>query len=666
MKRLLVANRGEIARRVFRTAHAMGIETVAVFSDGDADAPFVDEADIAVALGGRTAAESYLDAEKVLAAARRANADAVHPGYGFLSENADFARAVVDAGMVWVGPPPEAIAMMGDKLEAKKLMVAAGVPTLPSVEITDGLDVAGEASAIGFPVLIKAAAGGGGKGMRVVPTADDLTDAIAGAKREALNSFGNDTVFLEKYLPAPRHVEIQVLGDTHGNLVHCFERECSIQRRHQKVVEEAPSTAVDDELRARMGAVGVEAVAAIGYYSAGTVEFLLDDTSGEFFFLEVNTRLQVEHPVTEEITGLDLVRQMIRVAEGHQLDFTQSDLTIDGHAIEVRLYAEDPANDFLPAIGDITAWQLPNEPSARFDSGVESGSVVSVDFDPMLAKVVVHAPTRTEAAQRLALVLERMVIAGVVTNRDFLVSTLRSAEFLAGDTHTDFITKVAPATRFAPSNEQMSQALAVAVLCRQAHNRAEAPQLSFMRSGYRNSIMPPQEIRFVSDERELPVAYRSLRDGDFDIWVNDVPTDHVVPVRARLVDCRGTQIVAEIDGLRSTYDVIRSGVGETDVQWLVQGPWGAIEVTELPRFPEIGREGVAGGQVAPMPGAIRVVAVAVGDLVLPGQTLVVMEAMKMEHTLAAPTAAVVSEVRCEVGDQVDNGQVLIVLQESDD
>ncbi|MFT7602291.1 MAG: propionyl-CoA carboxylase alpha chain, partial [Acidimicrobiales bacterium] len=307
----------------------------------------------------------------------------------------------------------------------------------------------------------------------------------------------------------------------------------------------------------------------------------------------------------------------------------------------------------------------PNEPSARFDSGVESGSVVSVDFDPMLAKVVVHAPTRTEAAQRLALVLERMVIAGVVTNRDFLVSTLRSAEFLAGDTHTDFITKVAPATRFAPSNEQMTQALAVAVLCRQAHNRAEAPQLSFMRSGYRNSIMPPQEIRFASDERELPVAYRSLRDGDFDIWVNDVPTDRAIPVRARLVDCRGTQIVAEIDGLRSTYDVIRSGVGHANIQWLVQGPWGAIEVTELPRFPEIGREGVAGGQVAPMPGAIRVVAVAVGDLVRPGQTLVVMEAMKMEHTIAAPTAAVVSEVRCEVGDQVDNGQVLIVLQESD-
>ncbi len=653
IKRLLVANRGEIARRVFRTAGAMGIETVAIFSEGDASAPFVAEADRAVALGGRTAAESYLDADKVLAAAARAGADAIHPGYGFLSENADFARAVMAAGMAWVGPPPEAIASMGDKLEAKKLMVAAGVPTLPSVEIGDGTDIEAEANTIGYPVLIKAAAGGGGKGMRVVESAAALTEAIEGAKREALNSFGNDTVFIEKYLPAPRHVEIQVLGDQHGTLVHCFERECSIQRRHQKVIEEAPSPALDTELRSRMGSAGVEAVKAIGYHSAGTVEFLLDDQTGDFYFLEVNTRLQVEHPVTEEITGLDLVRQMIRVAEGLPLDFAQDDLAIDGHAIEVRLYAEDPANDFLPAIGEIIAWESPTEPTARVDSGVESGSEVSVEFDPMLAKVVVHAPTRTEAAQRLALVLERMVIAGITTNRDFLVATLRTEEFLAGETRTDFITKVAPSARFAPTAEQRDEGLAAAVLCLQAHNRERASQLRFMSSGYRNSSMPPQTVRFTLAGESLEVSYRPVRGGDFDVWVGDGE-----PMRSHVIEHTNDRLVAEVDGMRSSFSIVRSGAN-----WFVQGPSGSIEFVEEPRFPEVGSEGVAGGQIAPMPGAIRVVSVAVGDTVESGQTLVVMEAMKMEHTIAAPGPSVVTEVRCEVGDQVDNGQVLVVLEE---
>ena len=337
----------------------MGVETVAVYADGDADAPFVAEADVAVALGGRSAAETYLDAEKVLDAARRTGADAVHPGYGFLSENASFAEAVNEAGLIWIGPPPAAIAAMGDKLEAKKLMVASGVPTLPSVEIASGTDLRAEAARIGYPVLVKAAAGGGGKGMRVVGDEAGLAEAVEGAKREALHSFGDDTVFLERYLTSPRHVEIQVLGDTHGNLIHLFERECSIQRRHQKVIEEAPSAAVDDDLRARMGLAALDAVRAIGYHSAGTVEFLLDDRTGEFYFLEVNTRLQVEHPVTEEITGIDLVRQMIRVAEGRPLDIDPDDLTIHGHAIEARVYAEDPANDFLPAVGQLTSWRPP-------------------------------------------------------------------------------------------------------------------------------------------------------------------------------------------------------------------------------------------------------------------------------------------------------------------
>jgi len=367
IKRLLVANRGEIARRVFRTAKEMGIFTVAVYSDGDSDAPFVKDADLAIALGGTTATESYLNTAKILEAAKSVGADAIHPGYGFLSENAEFAQAVSDAEITWIGPPPAAIAAMGDKLAAKETMVGAAVPTLPSVEVTDSTDIGAVGQEIGFPLLVKASAGGGGKGMRVVDNDADLEDAISGAKREALGAFGNDTVFLERYLPTPRHVEIQVLGDQHGTVLHCFERECSIQRRHQKVIEEAPSPVLSEALRDQMGQAAVAAVQAIGYESAGTVEFLLDGSGdeAEFFFLEVNTRLQVEHPVTEAITGLDLVREQIRIANGEPLGYEQSDLSISGHSIEVRLYAEDPSNDFLPATGCVDIWQPVAGPAQR-------------------------------------------------------------------------------------------------------------------------------------------------------------------------------------------------------------------------------------------------------------------------------------------------------------
>ena len=659
IRRLLVANRGEIARRIFRTARAMGMETVAVFSDGDADEPFVAEADRAVALGGRSAADSYLDTAKVLDAARRSGADAVHPGYGFLSENAAFATAVINAGLIWVGPPPQAIAAMGDKLEAKRRMIVAGVPTLPSVEINTGVDLAAKAAEIGYPVLIKAAAGGGGKGMRVVASPAELDDAVAGASREALNSFGDGTVFLEKYLQAARHVEIQVLGDQHGNLIHCFERECSIQRRHQKVVEEAPSPAVNAELRAAMGAAGVAAVRAIGYYSAGTVEFLLDDETNHFYFLEVNTRLQVEHPVTEMITGLDLVRQMLRVSSGHPLDVSQDDLSINGHAIEVRLYAEDPANNFLPAVGRLVGWAPPVAPVARVDSGVEVGSVIGVDFDPMLAKVIVHAPTRDEAAAGLASVLERFVIAGVVTNRDFLVSTLRAPEFLAGDTHTDFIERVSPLTRYEPTVDELADSMIAVLLVRQARNRETATRLRFLPSGYRNSAMPQQRLRCMLGGDQHDLHYRSERTGSFTARL-----DAGEPRSARLVtltcaDGEGlsARVAADIDGVRLAFEVIHDGSA-----WHVHSTAGAVTLAEVSPFPEIGVEAVVGGQTAPMPGAIRVVAVRVGDTVSAGQTLVVMEAMKMEHTISAPGAAVVAEVRCVVGDQVDNGQVLVVLE----
>ena len=392
IRRLLVANRGEIARRVMRTAHEMGISTVAVFADGDADAAFVREAHQAVSLRGSSSAETYLNEAKVLDAARITGADAVHPGYGFLAENSSFAQSVIDAGLTWVGPSPAAIASMGDKLAAKALMVEAGVPTLPSIEVTDDLDLAAAAETIGYPVLVKATAGGGGKGMRVVESQGALIEAVAGAQREATSSFGNGIVFLEKYLPSPRHIEIQILGDEHGTLLHLFERECSIQRRHQKIIEEAPSPVLTSTLRSAMGEAAVAAGRSIDYSSAGTVEFLLDGDGDDaaFYFLEVNTRIQVEHPVTEEVTGLDLIREQLLVAMGEPLAFGPDELTIDGHAIEARLYAEDPASGFLPAVGTLHAFDLPSLPSARFDTGVERGSVVGVEFDPMLALSLIH------------------------------------------------------------------------------------------------------------------------------------------------------------------------------------------------------------------------------------------------------------------------------------
>ncbi len=681
-RRLLVANRGEIARRVFATARAMGIETVAVYAEGDAAAPFVAEADQAVALGGASAAETYLDGSKVLAAARRTGADAVHPGYGFLSENAAFARAVIDAGLTWVGPPPDAIAAMGDKLAAKRLTAEVGVPTLPMVEL-DGdpapADLATAARSIGYPLLVKAAAGGGGKGMRVVAGEGELADAVAGARREAEAAFGDGTVFLEKYLPAPRHVEIQILGDTQGNLIHLFERECSIQRRHQKIIEEAPSPVLSAELRSAMGDAALRVARALGYHSAGTVEFLVDtepDGTTAFWFLEVNTRLQVEHPVTEAVTGLDLVRQQIRVAQGLPLEHTQAGLAIDGHAIEARLYAEDVPAGFLPATGTLAAFALPADPAVRLDSGVEAGSVVGVTFDPMLAKVIVHGPTRAEAALRLALALERATIAGVVTNRDLLVSILRHPAFLAGDTTTDFIDRFDfGAGPHGPTPEAMAPLVAAAVLCRQAANRAAASVLGFLPSGYRNSAMPPE--RFLAtvaaggETHDVTAEYRPRRDGSFafDITVApaeaDPAAEHhatIVSLEARLESCQcdgpaGPSVSAVIDGVRARWTVVSYGA-----RWHVQGPTGRLDLVERSRFPQPGGGEVAGGQAAPMPGNVRVVAVELGQQVQRGQTLVVMEAMKMEHTIVAPQAATVSEVRCAVGDQVDNGQILVVLE----
>ena len=658
IKRLLVANRGEIARRVFRTAKEMGIFTVAVYSDGDRDAPFVTDADLAIALGGTTAAESYLDTEKILEAAKSTGADAVHPGYGFLSENAGFAQAVSDAGLTWIGPPPAAIAAMGDKLAAKETMVDAEVPTLPSIEVTDSTDIGAVGQEIGFPLLVKASAGGGGKGMRVVDNEADLEDAISGAKREALGAFGNDTVFLERYLPTPRHVEIQVLGDQHGTVLHCFERECSIQRRHQKIIEEAPSPVLSEDLRDQMGQAAVAAVQAIGYESAGTVEFLLDGSGdeAEFFFLEVNTRLQVEHPVTEAITGLDLVREQIRIANGEPLGYDQSDLTISGHSIEVRLYAEDPSNDFLPATGCVDIWQPATGPTVRYDSGIQTGSEVSVEFDPMLAKVISHAPTRSEAALKLALALERTRLHGVVTNRDFLVATLRHEEFLAGNTTTDFISRVEISGQRVPSDCELEDASIAVALVSQQLNRNSATSLAFMPSGFRNSSMPSQQMLLLNDDREVQVNYRPRRDGSFEVSIGDSEETKT----ARLISLDGDRFEIQLDDVRAAGHAVKFGN-----RWYVDIPAGSLNFVEKSRFPEPDSTDVEGGLTAPMPGKILAINISEGDSVETGQLLVLMEAMKMEHQIVAAFDGSVSEVRVAVGDQVDNGELLVVIASED-
>ena len=654
IRRLLVANRGEIARRVFRTAQEMGIFTVAVYSEGDNDAPFVKDADLGVALGGTAASESYLDAEKILQAAISVGADAIHPGYGFLSENAAFAEKVTAAGMTWIGPSPLAIAAMGDKLAAKRTMADAAVPTLPSVEITESVDLTTISDEIGFPLLVKASAGGGGKGMRVVAKHDELSDAIAGAKREALGAFGDDTVFLERYLATPRHVEIQVLGDQHGTVLHCFERECSIQRRHQKVIEEAPSPVLSEALRHRMGAAAVAAVEAIGYVSAGTVEFLLDGEGDEaqFFFLEVNTRLQVEHPVTEEITGLDLVREQIRIANGEELGYNQADLSINGHSIEARLYAEDPANNFLPATGSVDIWDPATSPEVRYDSGIETGSEITVEFDPMLGKVISHAPTRTEAALKLALALERTRLHGITTNRDFLVATLRHDEFLAGNTTTDFISRVNIPGQRVPTECELEDASIAIALIAQESNRSKATTLRFMSSGFRNSSMPSQQMVLVHGENEIVVNYQRLRNGSFEVRVGE----QAEPRSAILLSGSSDRFEIRLDGIHASGYASKFGS-----RWCVDIPAGSLTLIEKSRFPEPDIADVEGGLAAPMPGKILAIDVAEGDSVSAGQLLVLMEAMKMEHQIAATFDGAVVEVCVAVGDQVDNGELLVII-----
>jgi acetyl-CoA carboxylase biotin carboxylase subunit len=658
IRTLLVANRGEIARRVMRTCRELGVSTVAVYSDPDADAPFVREADLAVPLGGRTPAESYLRIDAVVEAAVAAGADAVHPGYGFLSENADFARACADAGLTFVGPPARAIELMGSKLAARDLMHEAGVPVLPGVDLTGlaGDEVAKAADEVGWPVLVKASAGGGGRGMRVVRDPAALADAVAGARREAAGAFGDDTVFLERYVDDPRHVEIQIFADGDGQVVSLFERECSIQRRHQKIIEEAPSPIMTAELRRMMGDAAVDAARTIGYVGAGTVEFIVTPDR-EFFFLEVNTRLQVEHPVTELVTGLDLVALQLRVAEGAPLPATALEATITGHAIEARLYAEDPANGFLPAGGRLGEFGVDSRPGVRVDSGFESGQLVSGEYDPMLAKVIAHGATRDEAVRRLVAALRRARVDGLTTNRDLLVGVLEHPEFRAGRIDTHFLDRHDPAELSRAGNDQDTDlgpaALAVA-LSDQARNRAAATRWAAAPSGWRNNRTDLARRVLLAGTREVEVGYRLGREPRFE--VDGEPLD-VTPVAVEPGEVR----------LRVGPVVRRFLVrGAGDSEAYVDTGRGTLRLRRRPRFPEPESQVPEGSLLAPMPGTVVRVVVAEGDPVTAGQPLLVLEAMKMEHEVAAHAAGTVASLPVAAGTAVDTGQVLVVLKTGPD
>ncbi len=620
---LLIANRGEIARRIIRTARRLGIRTVAVYSEADAAAPHAREADEAVAIGGETARDSYLKAEAILAAAKASGAAAIHPGYGFLSENAAFAQAVIDAGLVWVGPPPAAIDAMGLKDAAKRLMAKAGVPITPGYLGEDQSPdrLAAEAAAIGWPVLIKAVAGGGGKGMRKVETAGAFAAALAACKREAAASFGDDRVLLEKYAARPRHLEVQVFADKHGGVVHLFERDCSLQRRHQKVIEEAPAPGMDAETRRLVCEAAVKAARAVGYEGAGTVEFIADASEGlradRIWFMEMNTRLQVEHPVTEVVTGQDLVEWQLRVASGEPLPLSQDQITLNGHAIEARLYAEDPAKGFLPSTGPLSHFRLPGD--VRVDSAVEEGGAVTPFYDPMIAKLIAHAPDRATAANALAKACRSVEVYPVRTNAAFLARCLAHPDFVAGAVDTDFID--ARKAELIPARDSPAAAIEAAA---RAWPTGDGPSPWGALPGFRLNAPAGFEVRLEDAAGVRPVRI------DPSAARPTLPTARI-----------GERIVVFVDGETFAFTAAKAGHGAGEAE---------------------GEDVV----VSPMPGKVVAVHATLGEAVKRGQPLVTLEAMKMEHVLTAPMVGVVAELTVKAGDQVSEGVLLARLQAPDD
>ena len=661
---VLVANRGEIARRVFATCRRRGIATVAVHSDADSAGLHVQDADAAVHLPGNAPGETYLRSDLVIEAAKRAGADAIHPGYGFLSENADFAQAVIDAGLTWIGPNPDAIRVMGSKIASKEAMREAGVPVLEQLEP----DAITEAD---LPVLVKASAGGGGRGMRVVRSLADLPGAVESASAEAASAFGDATVFCERYLESGHHVEVQVLADRHGTVWALGERECSLQRRHQKVIEEAPSPLVErvgPQMRERLLEAGRNAASAVGYVGAGTVEFLATE-DGSFYFLEMNTRLQVEHPVTECVTGRDLVALQIDVAEGRPL--IGEEPTMQGWSIEARIYAEDPADGWTPQTGTVAAFDvpgvetefgLPSEHGLRLDSGVAAGSVVSTHYDAMLAKVISFAPTRAEAARALTTALRGTRLHGVRTNRDLLVATLSHPEVLEGTANTGFYEAHGPAELTEGSGLAPDLGALVAALADAAAERSALGHLAGISSGFRNVGDGLFRSRtYVAGDDEVSVAYRFVRSG------LEVETPPVGAEEVGLVEHAADRVVLVLDGVRRAFDVSRHPVaGQDEPAVAIDSALGSVELRTAPRFVDPSAQAPEGALVAPMPGAVVRIAVEVGDTVTAGQPLMWLEAMKMEHAISAPADGVVSEITVSLGQQVEQGTALAVVDSGED
>jgi geranyl-CoA carboxylase alpha subunit len=657
---VLVANRGEIACRIIRSARAGGYRTVAVHSDADAGAPHVALADTAVRLGPAPARDSYLSIPALIAAAQRTGAEAIHPGYGFLAENADLARACAAADLVFVGPPAEAIAVMGDKAAAKRLMAQAGVPLLPGYdgEAQDDDRLLAEAARIGFPLMVKAAAGGGGKGMRLVADAASLPEAISAARREAAAAFGSDVLLLERALPAPRHVEVQVLADTHGHVIALGERDCSVQRRHQKVVEEAPAPGLSAATRAAMLDAAVAAASAVGYVGAGTVELLLDPAAPEggpaFSFLEMNTRLQVEHPVTEAVTGLDLVDWQLRIAAGEVLDLDPGDVVVDGHAIEVRLYAEDPAVGFLPQTGTVVAWRPPAGEGVRVDAGIAAGQVVTAHYDPVLAKVIAHGRDREQARRRLLRAVERTVLLGVRSNRAFLAEVLADPGFAAGGVSTAFLAERDLTVARPPAAEELAAVAAWLHLQREREAAVRSPGLAGWSSTGRTRARQRLRVGAGADAPVHEVLVTRTADG----LVVEVD-GHAMPVVAGPdPGGAGGPAAIGVDGHLVRVDAVAVGPDRV----LVRLPRADLDITDvLLAAPEAAGAAGEGVLTAPMHGTVVEVAAAVGDQVAVGAPLVVVEAMKMEHVVSADVAGTVAEV-VTLGAQVADGQVVARIE----
>jgi 3-methylcrotonyl-CoA carboxylase alpha subunit len=661
--KILIANRGEIACRVAATARRMGIRTVAVYSDADAGAKHVQACDEAVHVGGSAPNDSYLRWERILQAAQDTGAQAVHPGYGFLSENEDFAKACAAAGLVFIGPPASAILAMGLKAESKRLMEQAGVPLVPGYHGAnqDPALLQREADRIGYPALIKASAGGGGKGMRVVEKSEDFAAALASCQREAINSFGSDAVLIEKYVQRPRHIEIQVFGDTHGNCVYLFERDCSVQRRHQKVLEEAPAPGMTEALRAQMGAAAVAAAKAVNYVGAGTVEFIVEQTaydqpeSMKFFFMEMNTRLQVEHPVTEAITGLDLVEWQLRVANGEALPLRQDQLRIHGHAIEARICAENPDKQFLPATGTLQVYRKPQATSferstVRIDDGVRQGDTISPFYDSMVAKLIVHGDTREQALARLDTALAQTHIVGLNTNVQFLRHVVRSDAFARAQLDTALIPREA-AVLFDQDPVGLPAAAAAVVAHRWVAEQAQAGHDPFsQRDGWQSHGITRRHWRLVYGGQDVNAILTHAREG-LRLQIGDGPD---LPLQWRASDSglwveHAERLHSQVDWQGDTAHIFT--------------PRGAARIEHLDPLAHAGESTQAGGRLtAPMPGKVVSFAVKAGDSVKAGQALAVMEAMKMEHTLSAPHDGVVAELLFAPGDQVNEGEALLKLQ----